>query len=111
MDTCDMGVVGAMFFVTGLSANMCKDSQKAKFAQSPPPGGNFLQIAQKFYWMVKLVCILGLGRIPATRGSGGNDFVIGLIANMGKDSQKAKFPQSPPGGKLFANCTEALLDG
>ena len=96
-----MGVVGAMFFVTGLSANMCKDSQKAKLAQSPPPGGNLLQIAQKFYWMVQLVCILGLGRIPATWGSGGNDFVLGLIANMGKDSQKAKFPQSPPRGETF----------
>ena len=53
--------------------------------------------------MVKLVCILGLGWIPATWGSGGNDFVIGLIANMGKDSQKAKFAQSAPGGKFFGN--------
>ena len=38
-------------------------------------------------------------------------FVTGLSANMGQDSQKAKFAQSPPGGKFFANCTEVLLDG
>ena len=41
MDTCDMGVVGAMFIVTGLSVNMGKDSRLAKFAQSPPRGKFF----------------------------------------------------------------------
>ena len=32
------------------------------------PGGNCLDFAYKFYWMVKLVCILGLGWISCNMG-------------------------------------------
>ena len=33
-----------------------------------PPGGNFSEIAQNFYLMIKLVCILGLGWISYNMG-------------------------------------------
>ena len=92
-----MGVVGAMILSLVLQQIWIRTAKRQNLHKAPPPGGKLLQIIQKFYWWVKLVCILGLGRIPATWGSGGNDFVIGLIANMGKDSKKAKFAQSPLG--------------
>ena len=34
-----------------------------------------------------------------------------FIANMGNDSKKAKFPQSPLGEMLWKLHTEVLLDG
>ena len=51
----------------GLIANTSKESQRVKFAQSPL-GGNFSEIAQNFYLMIKLVCILGLGWISCNMG-------------------------------------------
>ena len=89
-----MGVVGAMILSLVLQQIWIRTAKRQNLHKLYR---KFLQIIQKFYWWVKLVCILGLGRIPATWGSGGNDFVIGLIANMGKDSKKAKFAQSPLG--------------
>ena len=90
-----MGVVGAMILSLVLQQIWIRTAKRQNLHKSYR---KFLQIIQKFYWWVKLVCILGLGRIPATWGSGGNDFVIGLICTK------------PPWGIFFPN-SAVLFDG
>ena len=63
---CKIGVVGQCF---------CHWSYR-KYGQgepkgeicTKPPGENFSEIAQNFYLMIKLVCILGLGWISCNMG-------------------------------------------
>ena len=92
-----MGVVGAMILSLVLQQIWIRTAKRQNLHKAPPVG-NFCKLYRRFTGGLSLfVYILGLGRIPATWGSGGNDFVVGLKANMGKDRKKAKFTQSPLG--------------
>ena len=97
LDILQHGGTGGNFLDIGLIANTSKESQRAKFAQSPL--GEFFGNCTGLL-LDDQACLYFRSGLDILQhgGTGGNVLDIGLIENMSKESQRVKFAQSPLGG-------------